>query len=147
MNSHDCRHGLILSSRIIAAHQTATLLERQGWQMSIEYDEATARQLIDTMQPALLVIDIDCPGLPGARLLAGFRHAHPGMRIVAICNGGNSQGMRMARALGIDGYFYLQPHGVAVDSLRGMARQSVPVRQVPHPLSGAPVRAGHRVSV
>lgn len=122
MNSDRHSQGIILSSRIIVAHQIATLLERQGWQMSIEHDRERAWQLIHDQQPALLVADIDAPDMAGARMLAEFRRHHPAAQVMALCTGGNSQGMRIVRALGADGYFYMHPHGRTLDTLRGMAR-------------------------
>jgi len=122
---------LILSSRIIAAHQIATLLEEHGWPSVVEHDVRRIGQLIDRLRPQLLIADIDSPELAAVRLLADFRQRHPLAGTMAICAGGNSQGMRIVRNLGVDGFFYLQPHGKALDMQRGIPHRWNSQRHIP----------------
>lgn len=125
--------GLILTPRIIAGHQIAALLQRHGWH-AVSLHERMCIKEIRATKPGILVVDIAEPDSHGLRLLQDCRKQHACGYVVAICLGGNTPGLRMARQLGVDGIFYLDRGGLALDrsiglaaSLRASSNGAVPV--------------------
>lgn len=119
MQPLDTKQALIVSQRTIASHQVAVLLHKHGWQTTIMNNRPTLT-LIEHLNPSLLVVDIDDAALHGITLLQYFRQSNPVAYAVAISAGGGSPAMKLTRQLGLDGFFYLNPFGMALDTNRGL---------------------------
>jgi len=111
--------GAIVSNRIIPGHQLASIIAHQGWKPEIFDRHATTDEVL-AIQPDILIADIDDHSCRGIDMLHAFRRRNPLGRAIALCTGGGSPAMRAARRLGVDGFFYLNSSGLALDPRRGM---------------------------
>jgi hypothetical protein len=69
-----------------------------------------------------IVVDIDTLELNGLSFLVWCKLNRPSIAIYAICSGGNTKSMRVARNLGCKGYFYFGQGKALVETRYGMAR-------------------------
>lgn len=111
---------VILSQQSHVCHQISAMMRQQGWNSTI-LPPCSSRYYILRFSPELLIVDIDDPACRALSLLAWFKTMHPQSICTALCRGGNSQAMRLARSIGIDGFFYLDSSGKNVDLQRGIA--------------------------
>ena len=113
---------LILSSKTIAAHQVASLVQWHGHSSMIVETDLQAYQSMDTPLIRYLVTDIDDISLNGMAVGRWWLSTRKKAPWYAMCRGGNTPVMRNARAAGSCGFFFLNPAGLAIDPERGMAR-------------------------
>ncbi len=113
---------LILSSKTIAAHQVASLVQLHGHAAVIVEADLQAYQTMETSHIRYLVTDIDDVSLNGMAVGRWWQSIRKHAPWYAMCKGGNTPVMRNARAAGTCGFFFLNPAGVAIDPERGMAR-------------------------
>jgi len=109
----------IVSNRVIPGHQLASIIEHRGWQPAI-FDHHASMDEILAIRPGILIADIDDHSCRGLDMLQTFRRCHPQGHAMALCTGGGSPAMRAARRFGVDGFFYLNASGLALDPRRGM---------------------------
>jgi len=114
------RKALILTPRIFPGHQIASLLEQHGW-TSVNIHNAMSLPEIIQQRPGMLVVDVTCDQAHNLDLLDHHRHSNFLTYRVALCEGSNTLAMRIARHLGVDGFFYLNRHDLAIDPGRGLA--------------------------
>jgi len=119
MSQPNKKRAIIISKRTIASHQIATLLEQHAWQVTIMHDKPPLISL-ERANPTLVVADIDEAELQGITLLQYFREFNPIAYTAALCAGGGSQAMRLARQVGVDGFIYLNASGKTLDIHRGL---------------------------
>ncbi|HXH72174.1 MAG TPA: hypothetical protein VNI58_05100 [Mariprofundaceae bacterium] len=121
----------IVSKRVIPSHQIASIMQQHGWTAEI-IDRRVHPDEIRTIDPKMLIVDIDDSSCNGIGILQWFRSANPLNYTIALCQGGCSPAMRSARQLGVDGFFYLNASGLSLDPGRGLlpvflqSRQSAP---------------------
>jgi len=111
---------LILSNRLIASHQIASILDQHGWHSGI-MREPPDEEIFIRLRPRIVVADIDDSDCCGIHFLQLLRHFSSLAYAIALCAGGNTPEMRAARDLGVDGFFYLNAAGLALDPKRGLA--------------------------
>ncbi|RMH60089.1 MAG: hypothetical protein D6678_06760 [Zetaproteobacteria bacterium] len=127
------KRAIIISPRIIASHQIVCLLDAAGWRSRCTHTPVDIRRMIEGYWPsALVVLDITAAFPQGMRMLHQLASAHWPTRCFALCEGGNTPMMRKAKRLGVDGFFYLNRHGLALDPTRGAAAY-FRFRQTSHP--------------
>jgi len=115
-------HALIISRRIIAAHQLTSLLKTNGFTSQVEYNGWKVLKTHPTRRLDLLVTDIDDPRDRAIQVAKYYRNLQPGLAWFALSRGGNTQGMRDARLFMVGGFFFLTPSGLELDKKRGAAR-------------------------
>jgi len=112
---------LIVSKRIIPAHQLATLMEENGFYPRVAYDKgACAAELAQYL--SILVVDIDDPDIRGIEIACQYLALKPELVWFALCTGGNTPAMQQVRSLMVGGFFFLSESGMALDCKRGAAR-------------------------
>ncbi len=114
------RNALILTPRIFPGHQIASLLELHGWS-SVHVHNTMSLYDIMQQHPGMLVVDVTREQACNFDLLDHYRRSNLLTYRVALCEGGNTRAMRVARHIGVDGFFYLNRHGLAIDASRGLA--------------------------
>jgi len=115
-------HALIISRRIIAAHQLASLLKTNGFTSQVEYNGWKALKTHPTRRLDLLITDIDDPQIQAIHIANLYRNHQPGLAWFALSQGGNTPAMRDARSFMVGGFFFLTPSGLELDKKRGAAR-------------------------
>jgi len=115
-------HALIISRRIIAAHQLASLLKTNGFTSQVEYNGWKALKTHPTRRLDLLITDIDDPQIQAIHIANLYRNHQPGLAWFALSQGGNTPAMRDARSFMVGGFFFLMPSGLERDKKRGAAR-------------------------
>jgi len=114
------RQAVIVSPRIIAAHQFASMLFRHGWQCRCLHDTPDPGAF-DQMAPQLTVVDITRKHPAGVDLLRRLvRQEWKGYR-VALCEQGITSLAWTTRRIPIDGFFHLNRHGMSIDPHGGLA--------------------------
>lgn len=112
---------LIVSKRIIPAHQLATLMEKNDFYPRVDYGkDACAAKLAKYL--SILVVDIDDPDVCGLEIARQFLAHSYSLAWFALCSGGNTPAMQQARPLMVGGFFFLSESGMALDSKRGAAQ-------------------------
>ncbi len=112
---------LIVSKRIIAAHQLASMMEANGFFPKVEYNEHACWTGVGASL-SILITDIDDPDVRGLEI-ARWHLAHsPELAWFALCSGANASVMQQARLLMVGGFFFLSESGLALDSKRGTAQ-------------------------
>jgi len=115
-------HALIISRRIIAAHQLASLLKTNGFTSRVEINGWKALKTHPTQRLDLLITDIDDPRDRAIQVAKHYRNHQPGLAWFALSQGGNTPAMRDARSFMVGGFFFLTPSGLELDNKRGAAR-------------------------
>ncbi len=113
---------LILTGNVCLGYQIASLLHNVGGQTHVIHNDAHAYDLLRREKVDSVVVDIDTPGLNGLSYLCWCKFRRPSIAIYAICSGGNTKSMQVARSLGCKGYFYLGQGKALVETRYGMAR-------------------------
>jgi len=113
---------LILSPKTIAAHQVASLMQRYTQSSIVVETDLLAYRVLGCSHITHLVTDIDNLTLNGIAVGKWWQSTYKNASWYAICQGGNTPVMRIARAAGADGFFFLNTAGVSIDPDRGMAR-------------------------
>lgn len=67
-------------------------------------DGADALRLVAQLQPQLLLLDVDMPGMSGLETLVVIRAAHPGVRVVMLSLHGGEELVLRALKLGAAGF-------------------------------------------
>jgi len=112
---------LIVSKRIIAAHQLANMMEANGFSPKVEHNDHACRTGVKAPL-SVLITDIDDPDVRGLEI-ARWHLAHsPELAWFALCSGANTTSMQQARSLMAGGFFFLSESGLALDSKRGAAQ-------------------------
>jgi len=119
MKAADKNPAAIVSKRVIPSHQISSILQQHGWNPRILDSDVTPDD-IRSLNPKILIADIDDTACNGLSILKWFRQFNPVSYAVALCAGGCSPAMRSARHLGVDGFFYLNATGLSLDSKRGL---------------------------
>jgi len=112
---------LIVSKRIIPAHQLATLMEKNGFYPRVAYGKNTCAEKLGQYL-SILIVDIDDPGMRGVEIACQYLALKPELAWFALCAGGNTPAMQQARALMVGGFFFLSESGMALDCKRGAAQ-------------------------
>jgi len=112
---------LIVSKRIIPAHQLATLMEENDFYPRMDYGQDTcAAKLAQYL--SILVVDIDDPDIQGVKIANQYLALNPGLAWFALCTGGNTPAMQQARSLMAEDFFFTSKSGMALDCKRGAAQ-------------------------
>lgn len=114
------KYGIIVSRHNTACRQISTMLEQHGWNCMIIDPSHNLLRFIK-LQPAIFIVDIDDPACRGIEMLRLFRKFNPISYACALCRGGNSPMMRLARDTGVDGFFYLNKSGSGLNYSLGIA--------------------------
>ncbi|MDQ6958384.1 MAG: hypothetical protein Q9M24_04650 [Mariprofundaceae bacterium] len=112
---------LIVSKRIIAAHQLANMMEANGFFPKVEHNNHVCRAIVKTPL-SVLITDIDDPDIRGLEIARWHLAHRPELAWFALCSGGNVATMQEARLLMAGGFFFLSESGLALDSKRGAAQ-------------------------
>jgi len=115
-------HALIISRRIIAAHQLTSLLKTNGFTSQVEYNGWKVLKTHPTRRLDLLITDIDDHQIQAIHIANLYRNHQPGLAWFALGQGGNTPAMRDARSFMVGGFFFLTPSGLELDKKRGAAR-------------------------
>jgi len=123
---------LIISKKIIAAHQLANILEASGFLPRVEHHIHTCLKDID-VSLSVLITDIDDPDVRGLEIARRFLARSYHLAWFALCSGGNTPAMQQARSLMVGGFFFMSESGMALDCKRGSAQFLQPCRETtPH---------------
>ena len=98
------KQAVIITQPSQACHQIGELLHQHGWQMTILHPNSGFHNLCK-LQPEIFIADIDDPCCRGIALLEWFKKSNPAAITYALCRGGNSPVMRLARNRGVSGFF------------------------------------------
>lgn len=97
--------GAAVRQRIVVAEDHAemadvlqTYLEAAGYDVHLARDGVMAAELIDTVQPALAVLDANMPGLSGWTVLARLKERETGAPLVVMLTGDDDFPAESARA-------------------------------------------------
>jgi len=112
---------LIVSKRIIAAHQLANMMEANGFFPKVEHNNHMCRAGVKTPL-SVLVTDIDDPDIRGLEIARWHLARWPELAWFALCSGANAAAMQEARLLMAGGFFFLSESGLALDRKRGAAQ-------------------------
>lgn len=94
-----------------------------GWQTHVIHHYSHAYDILNNNEQIdSVIVDIDSPGLNGLPCLFWCKVNRPMLTIYAICSGGNSKAMQIARNIGCKGYFYIKQGKILVDTRCGLAR-------------------------
>jgi len=113
---------LIISKRVIAANQLATLLKANGFIPKVEFNCSGIYQHHPEKGLTLLITDIDDPQIQAITIANRFRDSRPGLAWFALSSGGDKVAMRNAQAFMVGGFFFLTNSGLELDRQRGAAR-------------------------
>jgi len=117
---------VILTNKSIIGNQIASLLETDGLRVEVACSDVEAYRLIAGGGIDALIVDIDDIRVSGLAMLSMCKHCRPPMTTYAICQGGCSKQMYLARRANCAGYFYLKEGGMLqLDSSRGMAAELI----------------------
>ncbi len=111
---------LVVSPRVIAREQLASLLSMHGWQTTCLHEFPDSSPAPNS-KLHWLIVDITREHPKGMLLIRQIARQPWSGYLAGICEGGATPMMREARYLGIDGFFYLNRHGKAIDPQRGLA--------------------------
>jgi len=112
---------LIVSKRIIAAHQLANMMEANGFFPKVEHNDHAC--WTDVKAPlSVLITDIDDPDMRGLEIARWHLTHLPELAWFALCSGANAAAMQQARLLMAGGFFFLSESGLALDNKRGAAQ-------------------------
>ncbi len=114
------KYGIIISRHNTACQQISTMLEQHGWNCVIVDPRRNFLRFLK-LQPAIFIVDIDDPSCRGVETLRWFRKCNSIAYAIALCKGGNSPAMRLARETGIDGFFYFNKSGTGLNFGLGVA--------------------------
>jgi len=128
---------LIISKRIIPAHQLATLLEENDFYPHVDYGKDVCSAKL-AQYLSILVVDIDDPDIQGVEIANQYLALNPGLAWFALCAGGNTPAMQQARSLMAGGFFFLSESGLTLDCNRGAA-------QFLHGRSGTAINHGRNI--
>ena len=95
---------LVVDDSRDAADALAMAFELLGCKVSLAYDGAAALELLDGLQPDLIVLDLSMPGLDGFTVAERIRQ-RPGLRdvlMVALSGFGRESDRRRSREVGFD---------------------------------------------
>ncbi|PJA33339.1 MAG: hypothetical protein CO187_01720 [Zetaproteobacteria bacterium CG_4_9_14_3_um_filter_53_7] len=115
------KQALIISQHSPACHQLSGLLNNHGWNITLT-DANTGVHTICRLNPSMFIADIEDPGCCGIALLQWVKQFNPATSTTAMCRGGNTPAMRLARHAGVHGFFYLDAGG-NLDVRRGLTRE------------------------
>lgn len=106
----DGRPGLELSSIVRAS----------GAGCSLAQTPAEAMELIASVSPGIVVIDVSMPGTGGTDLITAVKRLHPRLHVLALSSDPSAE--KAARAAGADGFLELSsaPAGLG-DAIRRLA--------------------------
>lgn len=97
--------GATIRQRIVVAEDHAemadvllTYLEAAGYDVHLARDGVMAAELIDTVQPALAVLDANMPGLSGWTVLARLKERETGAPLVVMLTGDDDFPAESAKA-------------------------------------------------
>lgn len=79
-------------------------LGRHGFAVCTAADAAEARQLLQTRQPALALLDVNMPGEDGLALARWLRQVHPEIAVVMLTTAGEAVDRIVGLELGADDY-------------------------------------------
>jgi len=114
------KQAIIISQHASARHQISALLKHHNWDIIIADHHSDLKSLLHS-RPDMLIADIEGSVCRGMELLDWFKTSNPAASTLALCMGGNTPAMRRARKSGIQGFFYLNSSGHALDMCRGAA--------------------------
>jgi|GEM_PF-2895479 len=112
--------GLILTRNIVPACQIRSLIDYDAKAADIVLSDLDAYASLNRRSFHFLICDIDDVHVQGIAVAEWFRYRFHGMPWYAICRHGNSRNMRLAREKSVDGYFFLNSAGLALDPHTGM---------------------------
>jgi len=112
---------LIVSKRIIAAHQLASMMEANGFLPKVEHNDHACWTGVKAPL-SVLITDIDDPDIRGLEIARWHLANSPELAWFALCRGGNTPAMQQARLLMADGFFFLSESGLSLDCKRGAAQ-------------------------
>lgn len=115
------QRALLLVGNGEVADKIAALMAEIDWSTQAVADAEQAVNLLEETDFDALIVDIEKPRLHGLGLLAFCRRRAPSTTLFAVCRGGNSPAMRMARTIGAAGFFYLTPGEEDIDLRYGVA--------------------------
>lgn len=111
---------MIIARCTPATQHAMSWLEQQGYQCI----RKTPTELIH-QQPlpsaSLFIVDTSPANRQGLEILQQLLLMQPAALRIALCRGGNSPVMRCARAIGVDGFLYMDDKASSVDLQRGFA--------------------------
>jgi len=113
--------GLILTRNIVPAYQIRSVLEYDAMSAEIVLSDLDIYARLSRRSYDFLICDIDDADVQGIAVAEWFRFQSLGAPWYAICRYGNSRNMRLAREKGVDGYFFLNSAGLALDPHAGLA--------------------------
>lgn len=115
------KQAVIIAQPSQACHQIGELLHQHGWQLTTHHGNSGFHHLCK-LQPGMFIADIDDPCCRGIALLEWFKKLNPTAITFALCRGGNTPVMRLARNRGVSGFFYFNSSGKGLDKQCGMGR-------------------------
>lgn len=91
------------------ADTNATLLRMAGWDVRVCYNGADALAAAEEFRPAVCVLDLNMPGMPGERLAVWIRArakagGRPGPALVAVTGYGRDVDFQRTRRVGFDAH-------------------------------------------
>jgi len=128
---------LIISKKIIPAHQLATLMEENDFYPRVSYGKNICAEKL-AQYLSILVVDIDDPAIRGMEIACQYLALEPGLAWFALCTGGNTPAMQQARSMMVGGFFFLSESGLSLDCKRGAA-------QFLHGCSGTAINHGRNI--
>lgn len=114
------KEALIISRRIIPAHQLASLMEENGFFPRVEYSNNIHPEKL-AFYLSVLVIDIDDPEIHGFDIACRYLSLKPGLTWFALCSDRNMLTKQQAKSLMAKGFFFLTESGMELDVERGVA--------------------------
>jgi len=112
---------LIISRKIILAHQLATLMENNGSYPHVM--DAIGRNINSLPKDiSVLVVDIDDSDIRGMKIVRQYLRMKPGLTWFALCSGDNDTVMQQAKGSAVAGFFFPSESGMALDYKRGAAQ-------------------------
>jgi len=99
---------VILTANAHIGNQVASLMQRSDRQTLVTCSDVHVYKMILHNSVHSVVADIDDLSLSGLSVLALCKHHSPPISIYAICQGGSTGPMRLARDINCAGYFFLK---------------------------------------
>lgn len=120
---------LVVDDDTLFAQSVRSLLTARGWQvLGVAHDGKQAQALAETLQPELILMDIDMPGLNGLEATRLIKVEHPGMKIVMFTASEREADLFEAIRNGASGYLLKgAPAEVFFDQLSALARGESPL--------------------